>query len=143
MRVEPDHADARTLCRVVPRGSCDGSARERVVAPQQQREAAGAERGRRLIGDALANIRDRPEETRAALRSALRVLAEGNRHVSRVFDRMSDSLEPFAQVRVSNREWTHVDATAARAEVHRHANDPDIRHALWPPAAWKRNDPPI
>ena len=138
VRVEPDHADALAPS---PRSAAP---RRRSIRPRaSDRRRAGAGSGRRadrrcgLVGHAHAHIGDRAEETRAALRSALGVLAKRHRDIPRVLDRVAEPLEPLAQVGVAHRERTHVDAAAARAEIHRHANDPNVRHARGLRAGWK------
>ena len=120
MRVEPQHA-ARA---VHPREACERPERDRVVAPEHERQLALRRRLRDHVRDTPAGLLDLPEEPRPLV-AHRRGFGDRRFDVPAVDALVPEIGEPRVKARVADSRRTHVDAAAACSEIERCSDDGD------------------
>ena len=128
MRIDPDDAEPLAPCGEMRGRAGDRAGRERVVAPEHDRDLPVLERGAHLRRDVGADVSDGAEVARAALRALGGVLAERDGDVASILDGVPELLERVPEVGVANGGGTHVHAAARGAEVHGDADDSYVSH---------------
>ena len=108
------------------RETAERADRDRVVAPEDERQGAVRHRGRDEPRNPLARSDDLRKKARV-LRAHLGRLGDGRLDVSPVFARPAEASDPVVEPRIADSGRAHVDATPARAEVERRS---DYGHGL-------------
>ena len=121
MGVDPDDATGQPVSCREP---AERPQRDRVVAPEHERDGSGRDRLTDEPGDPSAGLEDLGEVARALVAERGRLL-HGGLHVAAVLDLVAKPAKPLFQTRVADRRRSHVDTATPLAEIERGADDRD------------------